>query len=615
MKTIHYIFKFFICIIIAELKLIKVNIGYLKFLFLNVNLIKYFFFIFDRNINPIKSKGFQVFLNLNKKKWEKLNNHSKNNKSEILVESFLNQQTYAVNNILIGKYLEVFTNSKCIGLLRAGDIKGRFMLKSFGIKKFYTYKFGGLYNRIKYIFKSIKILRNVKNINDLCNFKFNKIDIGLLTYDTWIRYTRTPTSKIIDIKLILFFAEALFASDFFSKLIIESKIRKLIQAEKQFIPFSILFQTSLQKNVEVYARHGIDKISVRIYNNFNQRHNPKNKFSKELLNSVYKDLRFKAIKSIDIWFKSQIKNKFYGRSWAPYIQNKKNVTSSWEKKIDGLENNNKNLNKDTSQISNLKEFSKHNLCKNFGWSKNKKIVTVFLPYMIDGVYQNGRKKLFLDNYTWIIETLKIIKRLKNVNWIIKEHPQETRYNTKSDYKLILMEISKNNPHIKACPKNINPFSLTRFTDIALTCNGSPGLEYQSFGIPAIIAEKSYYSHFGFPNTPKNIFEYKKLLNKIHLVKNPKKNQIEKAKIILFVSYILSPVKATFLPDNIPEFESRMKLVDEEKYWSELIKNIKRFNFKKDPFRKMFEKQIFFKHRHTINFQSYKKLNKKLNDFS
>ena len=317
---------------------------------------------------------------------------------------------------------------------------------------------------------------------------------------------------------------------YIDKLIKNTKITKLVQAEKQFIPFSILFQKSLKKKITIYARNGWDKITVRIYSHFNQRHEQKIKFSKKFLSIVYKESKNKAIKSIDNWFKYQFKNRFYGRSWASYISNKKEIISQWKNKIDGTEESRNSPLEKTLKISNLREISKKDLCKNFNWNKNNKIVTIFLPYMIDGVYQNGRKNLFLDNYSWIIQTLKIIQNIKNVNWIVREHPQEIRYKTKSNYSVILNTILEKNSHIKNCPLDINPTSIKKLTDIALTQNGTAGLEYQSFGIATIISERSFYSHFGFSNMPKNIFEYKTLLKNIHKIKKPTNEQINKARL-------------------------------------------------------------------------------------
>ncbi len=613
MNTLKYFFKFLVCLIYSEIKNLKVNLSYIKYLFLHINFLKFFYYIFNKNINPVKSKKFNNFLHLNKKKWEKLNQKSKNKKTTILIESLINHHSYSINNMLIGKYLEILTHTNSIGLIRAGDIKGYFLLRSFGVKKLYIYKFGGFYSRLKYIFKSIKILKDIKNVKELYNFKINKIDIGLLTLDTWIRYTKVPTLKKIDLKLILFFAEALFALNFFEKLIKKEKVTKLVQGEKQFIPISILFQKSLQKNVRVYSRNGWDKITVRVYSNFNQRHEQKIRFSKKFLSQVYKENKNKAIKSIDTWFRSQIKNKFYGRSWASYISNKKKVVSQWRNKVDGTEESKNIFLKKTIKISNLREISKNDLCKSFNWNKNKKIVTIFLPYMIDGVYQNGRKNLFLDNYSWIIQTLKIIRNIKNVNWIVKEHPQEIRYNTKSNYSKILNSILEKNPHIKNSPLDVDPASIKKLTDIALTQNGTAGLEYQAFGVPTIISERSFYSHFGFSNTPKNVLEYKNILKKIHLVKKPTNTQIIKAKVNLYANYILSLTYSTFLPDNLPQFESQMKPHHEEDFFNRLVNKNKKFNFIKDPFKKMFEKQIFLNNRHTINFNKFITKNQKIND--
>ena len=90
--------------------------------------------------------------------------------------------------------------------------------------------------RCKYIYKSILILKNIKNINTFCKIKIKKIDIGLLSYDSFMRYTRNPSAKEVNFKLILFFAEALFASDFFEKFFYNKNITKLVQAEKHFLP-------------------------------------------------------------------------------------------------------------------------------------------------------------------------------------------------------------------------------------------------------------------------------------------------------------------------------------------------------------------------------------------
>ena len=214
-------------------------------------------------------------------------------------------------NILIGKNLQLFNGSQCIGLLRKGDIKGAVLFRSFGIDKFYYYRTWCFFKRCKYIYKSISILGNIKDIKKFCKIKIKKIDIGLLSYDSFMRFTRNPTAKEVNLKLILFFAESLFASDFFEKIYNNKNITKLVQAEILFIPLSILFQKSLLKKNKVYSRCGLNLITIRKYTKFDQRYEERTTFSRKLFYEIYKNNKAKSIKLNDRYYKKLIKNKFY----------------------------------------------------------------------------------------------------------------------------------------------------------------------------------------------------------------------------------------------------------------------------------------------------------------
>ena len=56
------------------------------------------------------------------------------------------------------------------------------------------------------------------------------------------------------------------------------------------------------------------------------------------------------------------------------------------------------------------------------------------------------------------------------------------------------------------------------------------------------------------------------------------------------------------------------IFDEKKLWILLKKNIIEFNPSKDHFKKMFEKQLFYKYRTTINSEICPIKNKVLNDY-
>ena len=605
--TNFFFIKFFCCLFLTELSILKKRIEYLKFFFKEVNIIEFVCYIFDNKTNPFKSSKFKKYLNKNNSYWK---NRAQNKKyKKIFVENYINHPYHSINNIIIGKYLNIIKNYELIGLLRKNDLRGKFLFKSFGITQIHYYNYGGILNRFFYIFKAIIILNKVGSFKNFLNLKINKIDVGLLTYDTFLRYTRKPTCKKFEIRLINFFAQSLYSIEYYKKILKDKNIKGLVQAEKQFIPLNILFQSFLLSNKrKIYSRIGTDKLCVRIFSNFNQRHENKASFSKKLLNNVFLNHKKIIISKIDKYFKFQFKNKFYGKTWAPLVQNNKKVILKWKKKWEKNKLNNKILNK-----INTKESTRYDLCRRFNWDINTKIVTIFLPHMIDGNYNQGIKNLYVDNYSWTINTIKLLKKFKHVNWIIREHPEEKRYNTISKFPKFLEIIEKNNPHIKNCPKDLSAFSLTKITNVALTCHGTAGLEYQSFGIPVITAEKSLYNHFGFKKSPKNKKEYLKILKNIHKLKRPNKDNITKAKTFLLTNYEISKTICTFIPDNLPIFESRMNTSDTDKFWTLLGDKINNFNHERDPFFLMFKKQIYLNNRHTINFNSYNFKSKKIND--
>ena len=589
MQYIYLTYKFLICLILSEKILFTNRVNYYINFFTTINIIKYIFYLFDKDINPYKSKEFLEFIKFNKKKWKKLKKRTiiDNSKESILIENFISHPSYALKNALFAKCLQLFEGSQCIGLLRKGDIKGEILFRSFGIDKYYYYKPWSFLKRCKYIYKSILILKNIKNINTFCKIRIKKIDIGLSSYDSFMRYTRNPTAKEVNFKLILFFAEALFASDFFEKIFCNKNITKLVQLENLYIPLSILFQKCLLKKNKIYLGSASRlSINVRVYTKFDQRYKARESFSKKLFNEIFKNYKAKSIKLINQYYKNKIKNKFYGADATFDTVDTKNRESK-------------------SFIS----MSKSSLCKMFNWDKKKKIATIFLHTLIDGNYSHGRRRLFLDDYTWTHYTLETIKKLKNINWIIKEHPHEFYYNAKFDFSSFVKDLEKKYDHIRWYPENFNPASLIKFTDVAITSHGSPGVEYPSFGIPSIIAENSSYTDWGFTLEPKTKLEYKNLLKKAHQINKLNKQKIEKAKVFLFVRIILLRNNLSIIFSYDPS-----RNIDENDYWYKLNQNLKKFNFNNDHFIRMFKNQLQLKHRHTINFDLCSIKNKILNDY-
>ncbi len=600
MFNFRFLFIFFNCLIYSELRNILKYLKLIRSIIRDYNIFKLIIFFFNKNVNPYSSKDLEKLLNTNKNYWEK--KRKENNSDGILVECFINQQLANMSNMLLCKYLEKIYKTTSSAIIRKYDFKTEVILKSFQIDKIYKYEFGGVFNRIKYIYLSSKIISKLKTTKDLYNFKLQEIDLGLTVYDTWIRYSKIPSTDKININMVYILANALHTKEYFERIIKNNKIKHLVQAEKQFVPLSIFFQVALKKNVKVYARDGFSKFTVRIFSNFKERNYTKIKFSSLALKKVLVSFgKNKINKMLNEYYNFLKKNNLYGKSWANAVQNKSEI-KLWENKIDGDES----LSKNNVTLSNksLKIYYKDEISKKFQWDKNKKIISIFFPYLIDGIYQNGRRNLYIDNYRWILNTLKEAKKIDKYNWILKEHPQEIRYQTKTDLDQVVSKITQNYPHIKKVPLDVNPKSIINFTDLAIVCNGTTALEYQAFGKKVLIAENSYYNHFGFKKIPQNIKEYIKVLNNLEKIKLPTNSEILKAKTFLLTQIKLSKTNCNMMPNSKPNYESRMNKRDENMFWKDFTSNLKKNKIKNDPFFKMFDCQIKSKNQHTFNFNQF-----------
>ena len=579
-----FLHNFFACLVLSEKRILYARIRYLANFIHKINLIKFVIFIFNRNINPFKSKEFKKFTEINTKQWKSSKKIKNDKKDIVLFENFVGHSGYGSSSILITKYLQLFGGYRAHGLLRKGDIKGEVFFRSFGIDKFYYYSFGGIYQRCKYIIKSILLLKDIKHIRNLINLKINKIDIGFLAYDSFMRYTGFHTATKINFRIILTFAEALNAMDFYEKNFNNLQISHFVQGEKNFVPMGIFFQKFLLNKASIYSKYGPDDFTIRKYTSFDQRSLEKRTSSKKLLNELFKNFKSQSIKMID---KEMSSRSTFGHlmTWDPkkFKKNKKDQMKVMEKKF---------------------------FYELFGWDSKKKIATIFLHHLIDGNYRNGRRNIFQDNYTWSYQTINIIKKYKKTNWIIKQHPSEYYYASKFNFSTYVKEIEKNYKHIRLCPIHLNDPTLKKYTDIAITSHGTSGVEYPAFGTPAINVEDCFLTHVGCSTQAKNLKDYKLLLSKAHKMTKISKKKIEKAKVFLFIYELLLKNK-NFVPPHALNRGS----FDEDKFWKIFPSYIKKFNQKNDTFKEMFKKQLDFKLRHTINFDLYSVKNKNFNDYS
>ena len=578
MKYIILIIRSFI---IIEKKTIKKNIALIEYYLKNINFIEYAFFLFDRNrYNPIKSKQFKNFINVNKPIWIKKGINKPKSDHSILVESFINHSAYNLSNAASLVYLNALYKMKMVGLIRSNDLKSEVLFRSFGVKSFIFFKHPNIISRVYYICKAVIFVSKKKNFNNIYKAKYQNIDVGLTAYDSYIRYMRVPTLKKINSDYIVFLAEALYACDFISKKLLNFNIKKSIQAETQFTPLNILFQLCLKNKIEVFSRSGLENFTIRRFNSWSQRYSNRASISQKIFNEVFMHQKKKCISIVKKKYQNMIKKKVFGVDEVILGLSKKTTNHIDKKKI-------------------LKNFK----------SKNKKIVVFFLSHLLDGNFNYGYRNNFQDIYTSTKFIIDRLEKFTNINWIIKKHPNHDFYNSKVDFQNRLEFLEKKHNHIMLMPENIDSSSLLKIADVALTISGTVGIEYPSFGIRSLFFEKSYYSNLNFLNFINSKKKLLETLKNLHKDKKIKNNLIEKCQVYLFIKDVLIKNQSTLVPKYIPS-----RKINENEFWLNASKKVKKFEFSKDEFYQMFKKQIKYNMRHTLNFNSIKLTEKKYNDF-
>ena len=155
--------------------------------------------------------------------------------------------------------------------------------------------------------------------------------------------------------------------------------------------------------------------------------------------------------------------------------------------------------------------------KNKTKMKNFRENVLMLHIFRDSPFTNiDRERIFSDYYTWVVETLKILRKSKE-KWIIRKHPSAERWG--ENQKKIVDEIFKK-VFGKKVPKNIIfennlKSNLLQFkhTKRLVTFSGNSHLEAACFGIKPIIISKTTLSDYGknLYFKPKSILDYQKLL--------------------------------------------------------------------------------------------------------
>ena len=494
-----------------------------------------------------KNKYIKKFLIFNKKKIRNNIEKFRVKKKYILVESLINHPIYTLSSSIIANTLS--KNYELIGLIRFGDIRTKEIMKSYGVKKFITINSSNFFLRLFYFYKSIVILSKLKKFDDLINLKIDHIEIGRSVYEHYTRFVGNYPKKI-NWKVILFFSQGLFYQKRNKEILNKFKPTYLIQSEQMFIPHRILFQQALKSKTKIICKSYVNNACIKLYKNFSERNFSRLKISKKLFTILNKKYHKSILSKANNIYFSKKKNEHIG------------------KELDHI-NNRKIINKHDKFNKHKGTHIKENFLNYFDPNSFKKTVLILSHEMTDGVFGNSWN-IFKNDQIWLEETLKIIKKIKNINFIIKPHPSESFYNSKINTKKIFREyVSKKDSHIKLFPVEQDVNSILNHIDIVITSHGSAGYQYPAYSIPAIICGDTNFSDLGFNIQPKKFSEYKKILFKLNKIKKLNVKIVNKAKAFWFIYKNITRVKMPTI-----HFDDISMNYNATNFWRKTYENLK-----------------------------------------
>lgn len=155
---------------------------------------------------------------------------------------------------------------------------------------------------------------------------------------------------------------------------------------------------------------------------------------------------------------------------------------------------------------------------------NKKTAVIFSHIAWDAAFFFG-SCLFDDFEHWLLETVKFVSaECPDMNWVVKLHPfnvfklQREKVREESEMRLLrpLMPLPD---HVKImrADTDINTQSLFPLVDYVLTVNGTIGMEFPCFGVPAVLGGTGRYNGRGFTMEPPTRAAYFETLRTLHTV--------------------------------------------------------------------------------------------------
>ena len=191
---------------------------------------------------------------------------------------------------------------------------------------------------------------------------------------------------------------------------------------------------------------------------------------------------------------------------------------------------------------------KESFCARYNLNTSYPIVFIMLHAMTDDPHF-AEQNIFKDYYDWFYKTLEIVREIKEVNWVFKQHPLIRYYPDDANVSGLIKILSRPNIIYLSENENISTASIPNLANAIVTCAGTSALEFIPCGIPGIVGCKNDYTGHGLCIEPDNFEEYKNVLQNIGSQSKPTELQKERALMLFYLLY--SVIRPAYVKGLLP----------------------------------------------------------------
>jgi hypothetical protein len=445
-------------------------------------------------------KHEKEFINFNKKRFVVKKFKKKNILIQIVTDYYylayykmiINDPKYSNYNFIgLWPYFQQTVRKRCLILEILNEFYNKFIFLFIYIKWSKLYKSIGISDIETIDSVSFLAKKNYKkkiffeSRDALLNFKINKINVGDIIYDTYLRFRASPT---------------LFLKDYFLKKLIHKCYEIIFNLEKIFKKYKFVFFFTSYSS---YIHHGLParfflKKKIVVYSGKNN-----SQYNKQL---SHNDLSHaEDFKRYKLHFKKIKKNKkileFSRNDLLKRFSKKKKLKSNLSYLLTDTYNVKKNSNEEINKLRNIDGV-------------------LFLQDFYDSPHDWGNLA-FNDFYIWTIFTLNIIRKYK-LKIAIKPHPNS--WHNSADSVVLYERLKKRYRNITWLNKDFPNKLIFKKIKFGISGTGTVLFELAYHNIKAVSCGDHPGMDFNFTINAKNKKEYKKILLNIYKIQKPHYSQ-------------------------------------------------------------------------------------------